>query len=155
MTKLWARRPGFDSRHGEKCTFCLRQRVQTSSGAHPVYIQWVPGAPSPEVKLTIHLHLVPKLRIPEAIIPLTQYAFMVWCLIKQRIRLQIVTVKHRGKFTFTFNIEVSLFIKLVFLNCYISLFPLRCIFTCNLMYCRDIPPLHQYAFTVWCSVKAQ
>jgi len=31
------------------------------------------------VKLTIHLHLVPRLRIRGVILPLPEYTFMVWC----------------------------------------------------------------------------
>jgi hypothetical protein len=36
------------------------------------------------VKLTTHLHLVPKSRMRGAIHPLPQYVFMVWCLVKHR-----------------------------------------------------------------------
>jgi hypothetical protein len=57
-------------------------------------IQWVRGALSLGVKwwgvkLTTHLHLVPRPRMRGAIPPLTQYVLMVWCL-----------VKHRDNFTF-------------------------------------------------------
>jgi hypothetical protein len=53
---------------------------------HPP-IHWVPGAFSlgesgRGVKLTAHPHLVPRLRMYGAILPLPQYAFMGWCLIK-------------------------------------------------------------------------
>jgi hypothetical protein len=34
------------------------------------------------VKLTTHLHLVPRSKNDGAIPPLLQYAFMVWCLVK-------------------------------------------------------------------------
>jgi hypothetical protein len=44
------------------------------------------------VKLTTHLHLVPRSRLRGAIPPLPQYVFMAWCL-----------VKHRDNFTFTFT----------------------------------------------------
>jgi len=43
------------------------------------------------VKLSTHLHLVPRSRMRGVINPLPQYAFM-WCL-----------VKHRDNFTFTFT----------------------------------------------------
>jgi hypothetical protein len=43
------------------------------------------------MKLTTHLHLVPKSRMHGAIPPLPQYVFMAWCL-----------VKHRDKFTFLY-----------------------------------------------------
>jgi hypothetical protein len=44
------------------------------------------------MKLTTHLHLVPRSRMRGSIPPLPQYVFMEWCL-----------VKHRDNFTFTFN----------------------------------------------------
>jgi hypothetical protein len=44
------------------------------------------------VKLTTHLHLVSRSRRRGNILPLPQYVFMVWCL-----------VKHRDNFTFTFT----------------------------------------------------
>jgi hypothetical protein len=57
-------------------------------------IQWVPGALSLEVKqlgmkLTTHLHIVPKTKNEWSYTSTTQYAFIVWCLIK-----------HRDNFTF-------------------------------------------------------
>jgi len=36
-----------------------------------------------DMKLTKHFHLVPRSRIPRAILPLPQYVFMAWYLIKQ------------------------------------------------------------------------
>jgi len=39
------------------------------------------------VKLTTHLHLVPKLRMRGGLCPLLQYVYMVWCLIKQWMSL--------------------------------------------------------------------
>jgi hypothetical protein len=39
------------------------------------------------VTLTIHQHPVPRLRMSGVLPPLPQYFFMVWCLIKQWIRL--------------------------------------------------------------------
>jgi len=43
-------------------------------------------------KLATHLHLLPRLRMRGAIPPLPQYVFMVWCLIKQDIRLWAVVL---------------------------------------------------------------
>jgi hypothetical protein len=63
-------RPGFDPRQRQNdfpSSFC----VQTSSGAHPASYPMGTGGPLPGVKrgrgvmLTIHLHLVPRLRINE------------------------------------------------------------------------------------------
>jgi hypothetical protein len=34
--------------------------------------------------LTTHLYPVPRLRMRGAVLPLPQYAFMVWCLVKHR-----------------------------------------------------------------------
>jgi hypothetical protein len=67
---------------------------RTALGSIQPPIQWVPralslGVKRPGCELTTHLHLVPKSRMPGAIHPLTQYAFMAWCL-----------VKNRDKFTF-------------------------------------------------------
>jgi hypothetical protein len=69
----------------------------TALGPTQPPIQWVPGTLSlgvkrPGVKLTTHLHLVPRLKISGAIHPLT-------------LRLHGVVLslkKHRDNFTFTF-----------------------------------------------------
>jgi hypothetical protein len=58
-------------------------------------IHWAPGLFPRElsgqsVKLTTHLHPVPRLIMLGAIHPLPQYVFMAWCL-----------VKHKDNFTFT------------------------------------------------------
>jgi hypothetical protein len=47
------------------------------------HIQWVPAFSSPEfsdrgVKLTTHLHLMPRLRMRGTIPPLPQYVFRAW-----------------------------------------------------------------------------
>jgi hypothetical protein len=81
--------------------FSLHHRVQNGSGTPQPPIQWVPGALSlgysgRGMKLTTHIHLVPRSRMRGAIPPLPQYAFMAWCL-----------VKHRDKFTFTFILPYS------------------------------------------------
>jgi hypothetical protein len=60
--------------------FSLHHRVQNGSGAHPAsYPMGTRG-----VKLTTHLHLVPRSRMCGAIPPLPQYAFMASCLVKHR-----------------------------------------------------------------------
>jgi hypothetical protein len=41
------------------------------------------------MKLTTHLHLVPRSRMHGAIPPLPQYAFMVWCSVKTQGQLYI------------------------------------------------------------------
>lgn len=51
----------------------------TSSGAHPLQIQYVPGGCFPGGKatgVTSHLYLVPRLRIDGAILPILLYALM-------------------------------------------------------------------------------
>jgi hypothetical protein len=66
------------------------------AGAHPVSYpmgtrdSFAGGEAAGAVKLTTHLHLVPRSRMRAAIPPLPQYAFMAWCL-----------VKHRDNFTFS------------------------------------------------------
>jgi hypothetical protein len=67
------------------------------SGAHPAsYPEGTrgcfPGSKAAGVKLTSHLHLLPRSRMRGAIPPLPRYVFMVWCL-----------VKHRDNFIFTFG----------------------------------------------------
>jgi hypothetical protein len=52
-------------------------------------IQWVPGAPSlgverPGLKLTTHLHLVQRSKNAWSYTSAPQYAFMAWCLVKDR-----------------------------------------------------------------------
>jgi hypothetical protein len=77
--------------------FSLHHRVQTGSEAHPASYPvgtrgYFPGGKAAGgVKLTTYLHLVPRSRIREAILPLPQYAFMTWYSVK----------KHRDKFTLT------------------------------------------------------
>jgi hypothetical protein len=77
--------------------FSLHHHIQNGSGAHPASYPMgtrgsFPGGKSGRyVKLTTHLHLVPKSRIRGAIPPLPQHVCMAWCL-----------VKHKDNFTFTF-----------------------------------------------------
>jgi len=48
--------------------------------------------PAEGVKLTTRLHIVPRIRMSEAISPLPQYALMEWCLVKHRIPLHGVVL---------------------------------------------------------------
>jgi hypothetical protein len=57
-------------------------------------IQWLRGALSLRVnrrgvKLTAHLHLVPRSRMRGAIPPLSQYVFMAWCSVKAQGQLYL------------------------------------------------------------------
>jgi len=45
-------------------------------------VLWVLGALILGVKLTAHLYLVPRLRMPGTVPPQPQYVFMIWHLIK-------------------------------------------------------------------------
>jgi hypothetical protein len=72
--------------------FSLHHRVQNDSGAHPAFYTmgtrgWEQSGRG--VKLTTHLHLVPKSRMHGAILPLLQYVFMAWCLVKHRATLPL------------------------------------------------------------------
>jgi short subunit dehydrogenase-like uncharacterized protein len=64
-----------------RCKRCsILYSVQTGSGVHPVSYPMAtgdsfPGVKLPDVKLTIHLRLVPRSRMVEL------YVFMAWCLI--------------------------------------------------------------------------
>jgi hypothetical protein len=65
----------FSLHHNARTFFFFNHRVQTGSGAHQPPIQWVPvlfpwGLGGRGVKLTTHLHLVPRSKIREAIPPL-------------------------------------------------------------------------------------
>jgi hypothetical protein len=59
-----------------------------SNGYRGIFPQRLSGR---RVNLSIHLHLVPKLRMRGAILSLPQYVFMVWCLVKQEISLHDVS----------------------------------------------------------------
>jgi hypothetical protein len=78
VTKLRIGRPRFDSRKGQKYfLFATASRPALEPTQPP--IQWVSGALSPGkivqgVKMIIHLHLVPMLRMHGAINPLTHMA---------------------------------------------------------------------------------
>jgi hypothetical protein len=67
--------------------FSLYHCFQTGSGTHPAPIQWIPGALSLGVKLTTHLHLVPRSSMGGVITSFPQYAFLVWCSVKAKGQL--------------------------------------------------------------------
>jgi hypothetical protein len=77
--------------------FSLHHRVQNGSGAHPASysmgttVSFPGGKAAGALKLTIHLHLVPRSQDAWSYTSTPQYAFMAWCL-----------VKHRDNFTFIF-----------------------------------------------------
>jgi hypothetical protein len=50
-------------------------------------IQWVLGAVSLGVKLTTHLHLVPRLKNAWSYTSIPQYAFIAWCSVKAQGQL--------------------------------------------------------------------
>jgi hypothetical protein len=92
LIRLRSGRPRFDCRNGRGCF--LRHRVQTGSVVHQPPIQWVPRSLFSRVKrrgvkLTTHLHLVPRLRMRGAILDSwccallrNRYVLMVWYLVK-------------------------------------------------------------------------
>jgi hypothetical protein len=75
--------------------FSLHHRVQTGSGAHPASYPVVTKGSFPGGKAAgawswpLTSHLVPRSRVRWAIPPLTQYASMAWCSVKNK--------KHRDK----------------------------------------------------------
>jgi hypothetical protein len=78
-----------DSSPGTGWEFSLHHCVQTGSWAHlssyPVGTRgpFPAGKAARMLKLTTHLHLVPKSRMHGAIPPLPQYAFTAWCSVKK------------------------------------------------------------------------
>jgi hypothetical protein len=79
VTRLRAGRPGFDSLQLTVKGFFL---VTTASGPALGHtqtpIQWVSEVLPLEVKVTTHIHLMPRLRLHEAITPFPPYVFMAW-----------------------------------------------------------------------------
>jgi hypothetical protein len=72
--------------------FSLHHRIKNGSVTHQAsYRMGTRGGAGRGVKLTTHLHVVPRSRMRGARPPLPQYVFIAWCL-----------VKHRDNFTFTF-----------------------------------------------------
>jgi hypothetical protein len=80
---------GFDFRRGLGI-FLFTTASRTALWPTQPPIQWIPGALSLGVKLTTHLHIVPRSRTRGAIPSLPQYVFLAWFI-----------VKHRDNFTFT------------------------------------------------------
>jgi hypothetical protein len=72
----------------EARNFSLHHHVPTGFGARPASYSMgtrnsFPGSKNGRgVKLTTHLHLVPRSRMRGAIPPFPQYAFMAWCWVK-------------------------------------------------------------------------
>jgi len=81
----------------------LRHLFQTGTGVHPTSnpmgTRGSLGQSGRGVKLTTHLHLVQSLRMHGAISPLSQWVFMAWCLMKQRIHIHGAVFKHRYTFS--------------------------------------------------------
>jgi hypothetical protein len=93
--------------------FSLPQCVQTASGAHASSYPKVPGGGiSPGVKLTTHLHLVPRSRTRGAIPPLLQYAFMTWCSVKAQVQLYLNLLPHPSDLVTVIIFGKELFYKL-------------------------------------------
>jgi len=78
--------------------FSFHYRVQTDCGAHPTSCSvgtrgTFPGDKA--VRLTTHLNLVPRSRMPGAAPPVPQYAFMSWCSVKtQEQRYLLLSSEH-------------------------------------------------------------
>jgi hypothetical protein len=89
--------------------FSLHHCVQNGSGAHPAsYPMGTRGSFPGDVKLTTHLHLVPKSENAWSYTLTPQYALMGWCLIKAQRQLYLyltfrgssvstVTILHAGR----------------------------------------------------------
>jgi hypothetical protein len=91
IKNLWAGRLGFNSWQRQCWDFFLfatASRLVLGSTQCP--IQWILGGFYPMVKtagtmkLTVCLHVVLRLQTCGAIPPVSQYVFMVWCLVKPR-----------------------------------------------------------------------
>jgi hypothetical protein len=87
VTRLWAGRPGFNSRQG------LRFFLLANPASYPMDTGI--GGSFPRVKRPGHEadhspQSVPRLRMRGALLPLPKYVFMAWCLIKHRTTLQFI-----------------------------------------------------------------
>jgi hypothetical protein len=85
--------------------FSLHHRVQSSSGAHPAsYLRmgirgWFPGGKvAGGIKLSTHIHLVPRSRMRGAIPPLPQYAFIALCSVKAKGQLYLYLLRFHMAF---------------------------------------------------------
>jgi hypothetical protein len=96
-TTLRTERPGLTSRKGQWWDFFFSVAFRTVVRPTQPPKQWVPGALTrgvkrPGVKLTTHLHVLPRLRMRGGIPSLPQCIFMALCFIKQEIRLHGVVL---------------------------------------------------------------
>jgi hypothetical protein len=90
--------------------FSLRYRIKTKCGAHFAIYSVATrgyfrggGGVVWSIKLTTHVHLLPKLRMHGAVVYLRfSYIFMTWRLIKQR-----------DSFTFTFRFTLTFTVSLI------------------------------------------
>jgi len=67
--------------------FSIRHRVQTGSETNPASYSVgtgdsSPGVKRPECGAYNSTHLVPSLKMCGSVLPLSQYVFMAWCLVK-------------------------------------------------------------------------
>jgi hypothetical protein len=69
--------------------FLFTTASSTALGPNQPPIQWVPGAVSLGVKLTTHLHLVPRSKNEWSYTSTPQYTFMAWCSVKVQGQLYL------------------------------------------------------------------
>jgi hypothetical protein len=116
-----------------RCFFCLSLftsfQIEFVTGAEQRFSK--PRKSGRGVKLTTHLHLVPRLRMRGAVPPLSQYVLMVWCL-----------VMHKDNFNFTWSSSsfwpVFARLKLIF-----------CVFRCPLFFFVSFLSVFVYFFSEW------
>jgi hypothetical protein len=82
VTRLGAGQAGFEFQHGQEI-FSFQKLSRQALKAHPASYSvgttvLSQGSGSEGIKLTIHLHLVPRLRMSGAITLLPLYAIMLW-----------------------------------------------------------------------------
>jgi hypothetical protein len=109
-TRLRAGRLGFDSRHRRGILFPTASRPTLEPTQLP--IQRESGAPNPEIKRPGREadHSPPssaEVKNAWSYTSTPQHVFIVWCLIKQNVRLHGMVFKHRDNFTFTFTCSMN------------------------------------------------
>jgi len=124
VIELWVGQPGFDSQQGQGYFFSLCHCIQIASGdTHPISNGYQGSFPrsqnSQDMKLTTHLCLALRLRKFGAILPLHHICHhsMAWhciALIKHRMHLHGVILKHRDNFMFIPDTKVLLRIIVLF-----------------------------------------